>query len=72
VLLVFFVVLERSDDAAGSWASDSQKPGSGGGCLLFYCQSDREHEVRRALEKAGAQIVEFNFDTKGVQTWIQG
>ena len=44
----------------------------GGGCLLFYCQSDREHVVRRELEDAGAQIIDFNFDAKGLQTWIQG
>jgi D-glycero-alpha-D-manno-heptose-7-phosphate kinase len=44
----------------------------GGGCLLFYCQSDREHVVRKALEDAGTQIIEFNFDAKGLQTWTQG
>jgi D-glycero-alpha-D-manno-heptose-7-phosphate kinase len=44
----------------------------GGGCLLFYCQSDQEHVVRRTLEDDGAQIIDFNFDTKGLQTWAQG
>jgi len=43
----------------------------GGGCLLFYCQSDREHVVRRELERAGAQIIDFNFDTEGLQTWMR-
>lgn len=41
----------------------------GGGCLLFYCKDNREHEVRRALETAGTKIIEFNFDFEGLQTW---
>jgi D-glycero-alpha-D-manno-heptose-7-phosphate kinase len=43
----------------------------GGGCLLFYCQSDQEHLVRKAIEEAGSQIIDFNFDAKGLQTWAQ-
>ena len=32
----------------------------GGGCLMFYCGSDREHRVRRALEKTGVTIIDFS------------
>jgi len=56
-----------TDDAIGGKALGA----GGGGCLLFYCRSDREHVVRRKLEEAGAQIIDFNFDTKGLQTWMQ-
>ena len=41
----------------------------GGGCLLFYCEPDREHVLRKALEARGVQVIEFNFDARGLQTW---
>lgn len=41
----------------------------GGGCLLFYCQPTREHNVRQKLEEAGTQIIDFNFDFDGLQVW---
>lgn len=41
----------------------------GGGCLLFYAAPDGEHTLRRSLEEAGVQIIDFNFDMKGLQTW---
>lgn len=41
----------------------------GGGCLLFYCQPTREHNVRQKLEEAGMQIIDFNFDFNGLQVW---
>lgn len=41
----------------------------GGGCLLFYCQPTREHNVRKKLEEAGTQIIDFNFDFEGLQIW---
>jgi D-glycero-alpha-D-manno-heptose-7-phosphate kinase len=51
-------------------ASGGKACGAGaGGCMLFLCQPDREHLVRRALEAAGGQILDFNFDFQGLQTW---
>lgn len=41
----------------------------GGGCLLFYCEQNKEHLVRRKLQDAGAQIINFNFDFAGLQIW---
>ncbi len=41
----------------------------GGGCLLFYCKDNTEHMVRKALQDAGTQIIDFNFDFDGLQTW---
>lgn len=41
----------------------------GGGCVLFFCAENAEHLVRKALLAEGAQIIEFNFDQEGLQTW---
>ena len=41
----------------------------GGGCLLFYCEPTREHNVRQKLEDAGAQVIDVNFDFDGLQMW---
>ena len=41
----------------------------GGGCLYFYCKDNTEHKVRKALEDAGATILNFNFEFKGMQIW---
>lgn len=40
----------------------------GGGCLLFYAQPDCEHLVRKKLE-AKVNVIDFNFDFTGLQTW---
>lgn len=41
----------------------------GGGCLFFYCIPDKEHLVRKQLENAGVEIIDFNFDFDGLQIW---
>lgn len=41
----------------------------GGGCLLFYSSENREHLVRRALLAEGAQIIDFNLEHEGLETW---
>lgn len=41
----------------------------GGGYMFFYCQFDRKHIVAAQLERLGAQVVDFNFDFAGLQTW---
>jgi len=41
----------------------------GGGCILFYCDDNREHEVRIALEKENGHIIDFNFESQGLMTW---
>ncbi len=41
----------------------------GGGHLLFYCNSNTEQIVRKEIEKAGAKVLNFGFDFKGLQTW---
>lgn len=41
----------------------------GGGYMLFVCEFDKKHTIARELEKLGGQIVEFAFDSHGLQTW---
>ncbi len=41
----------------------------GGGCVLFYCRPEREHQVRRALKDQGATLIDFNIDFFGAETW---
>lgn len=41
----------------------------GGGYMFFYCPFDRKHIVAEQLEQLGAQVVDFNFDFYGLQTW---
>jgi D-glycero-alpha-D-manno-heptose-7-phosphate kinase len=41
----------------------------GGGYMFFYCPFGTKRQVAAALAQAGAQIVDFNFDFHGVQTW---
>jgi D-glycero-alpha-D-manno-heptose-7-phosphate kinase len=57
--------------AAGAGAIGGKALGAGGGgCLLFMADSNQEHSLRRALEGERVQIIDFNFDTQGLQTWI--
>jgi D-glycero-alpha-D-manno-heptose-7-phosphate kinase len=41
----------------------------GGGYLLLYCETDKQHEVRQALQALGGQFTDFAFDGRGLQTW---
>ena len=41
----------------------------GGGYFLFLTRFDRRHRVAGALEKLGGQVVPFQFEARGVQSW---
>jgi D-glycero-alpha-D-manno-heptose-7-phosphate kinase len=41
----------------------------GGGFMFFYCRFDKKHVVAAALERLGAEVVDFSFDLRGLQTW---
>lgn len=41
----------------------------GGGYMFFYCPFGRRHHVAAAIEALGAQIVDFSFEFRGLQTW---
>lgn len=41
----------------------------GGGHLIIYCRPNTEQEISRALRKAGAEIIDFSFEDKGLRVW---
>jgi D-glycero-alpha-D-manno-heptose-7-phosphate kinase len=41
----------------------------GGGYLFLYCEFGTKHIIAEALEKLGAEIVDFSFEPRGLQTW---
>ena len=41
----------------------------GGGYMFFYCPFGTRHRVAAAIEKLGAQTVDFSFEFQGLQTW---
>jgi D-glycero-alpha-D-manno-heptose-7-phosphate kinase len=41
----------------------------GGGYLLLYCDTDKQHKVRRELEALGGRFRRITFDGLGLQTW---
>jgi D-glycero-alpha-D-manno-heptose-7-phosphate kinase len=57
--------LARREGAIGG-----KMPGAGGGgYFLFLTRFDRKHRVASALEKRGGQVVPFQFEPRGLQTW---
>lgn len=42
----------------------------GGGCLLFFAKRGQGHTLRKALKDAGLEILRFQIDTHGLDTWI--
>ena len=68
------VVTEQMEDireialAAGGVATKVCGAG-GGGCLLVYCDDDREGPVRRALANCEGNVLDFTFDFSGLQVW---
>ncbi|MBI1898581.1 MAG: GHMP kinase [Acidobacteria bacterium] len=41
----------------------------GGGYLLLYCETHRQHDVRKALERAGGAVTNCAFESRGLQVW---
>lgn len=41
----------------------------GGGYLLIYCPYNKKHLVARAVARAGGQVVEWDFEFSGLQSW---
>jgi D-glycero-alpha-D-manno-heptose-7-phosphate kinase len=41
----------------------------GGGYLLLFCETGKQHKVRKALEELGGQFTDFSFDGLGLQVW---
>lgn len=41
----------------------------GGGYMFFYCPNETKYDVAEALDRLGAQAIDFSFDLQGMQTW---
>jgi len=41
----------------------------GGGYLFLYCDFGNKHLVAKELEKLGAEVVDFSFEPRGLQSW---
>ncbi len=41
----------------------------GGGYLLLFCETDRQHTLRQELERHGGRFTDVAFDDHGLQTW---
>jgi D-glycero-alpha-D-manno-heptose-7-phosphate kinase len=41
----------------------------GGGYMFFYCDVGKKHRVAEQLERVGGEVVDFNFEFSGLQTW---
>lgn len=41
----------------------------GGGYMFFYSEFGKKHVLAEKLEQHGAQVVNFNFEAGGIQTW---
>lgn len=42
----------------------------GGGFLLIYCPFNARHKVAKGLKEMGGQIMDWNFELRGVQSWV--
>jgi D-glycero-alpha-D-manno-heptose-7-phosphate kinase len=41
----------------------------GGGFMMIYCQFAKRHKVAERLKKLGGEIIDFQFEERGLQTW---
>jgi D-glycero-alpha-D-manno-heptose-7-phosphate kinase len=58
------------DAALANGAIGGKISGAGGGGFMFFiCEYDRKHNVANELTKLGVDIVTYNFDKYGLQTW---
>jgi D-glycero-alpha-D-manno-heptose-7-phosphate kinase len=61
------VIEELITLARASGAPNAKVCGAGGGgCVIFFCDVGRKHDVDRALRDAGAHVLEFHIDTEGL------
>jgi D-glycero-alpha-D-manno-heptose-7-phosphate kinase len=58
--------------ARGAGALGGKISGAGGGGFaFFFCAFDRRDAVEDALRERGADVVEFGFTNRGLQTWTR-
>lgn len=62
---------ELYDEAMKAGALGGKLLGAGGGgYLLMYCPYNVKHKVAERMEKAGGQLADWNFELRGVQSWV--
>jgi D-glycero-alpha-D-manno-heptose-7-phosphate kinase len=62
------VIDELIQVAAKAGAPTAKVCGAGGGgCVLFFCEYGRKHDVDRVLRDAGAHVLDFHLDTEGLK-----
>jgi len=65
------VIDEMYEEARKNGALGGKLLGAGGGgYLLFLCEFDKRHKVAESLEKMGGRVMDFAFESGGLQTWI--
>ncbi|MBP1745695.1 MAG: dehydrogenase [Deltaproteobacteria bacterium] len=64
------VIDEMYEEARKAGAIGGKISGAGGGgFMMIYCRFDRRHKVAERLEQLGGELIDFQFEEKGVQTW---
>ena len=41
----------------------------GGGFMYLFCDFDKKHKVIESIKELGAEISDFSFEFKGLQSW---
>ncbi len=41
----------------------------GGGYILFFCSPQKRNQLKKALERVGGEIMDFNFEFNGTKIW---
>ena len=41
----------------------------GGGCMILFCKSNKEHEVSKMLYEMNVRVIDFSFESDGLVTW---
>lgn len=41
----------------------------GGGFMIFYCEDNNRHEVKKAIEAKGGRVKNYQFNQEGLRTW---
>ena len=58
------------DAALSNGAIGGKISGAGGGGFIFFiCEYDKKPDVARELTALGAEVVDYNFEKNGFQTW---
>ncbi len=61
---------ELYDEAKKAGALGGKLLGAGGGgFLLMYCPYNVKHKVAARMEQVGGQLMDWNFELRGVQSW---